>query len=56
MTCCSSVKFIVALSPSDQYSQNKPRMNMKSPTRFVTKAFLPATALAVSENQKPMSR
>ncbi len=31
-------------------------MNPKSPTRFVTNAFLPATAAELRSNQNEMSR
>ena len=37
-------------------SRNIPKRKPKSPMRLVMKAFLPASALAFSEYQKPMSR
>jgi hypothetical protein len=42
--------------PVASKSRNIPRRNPKSPMRLVMKAFLPASALALSEYQKPMSR
>ena len=43
-------------APKACQTRNMAIMKPKSPIRFMMKAFLPASALALSPNQKPMSR
>ena len=43
-------------APKARQTRNMAIMKPKSPIRFMMKAFLPASALALSLNQKPMSR
>jgi hypothetical protein len=42
--------------PSSRHSRNIATSTPKSPIRFMMKAFLPASALAFSLNQNPISR
>ncbi len=42
--------------PTVKNSRNMASMNPRSPTRLVTKAFLPAVALASSPNQNEMRK
>ena len=49
----TSVKFRL---PNACHIRNMAIRKPKSPIRFTMKAFLPASALAFSENQKPIRR
>jgi len=52
----AALTWSISSVPIAEYSTNMPSRKPASPMRLVMNAFLPASALARSSNQKPISR